>query len=661
MTQRVPHPRVVEAVIVAALFVSSALWGASYWNASLRAGRQPSFYQPYFEPAVMLACGHGFRLTTPPLPAISSFVQLQRDSFSCSEIPPGVQTTVRGLYQKPWMYLMSTVAFAWRVRGVSWSGLGPLFGVLYGATIVAAYAIFRLGMGRVLSAIGSAVLAVSAVHLQNLPHLRDYAKAPFTLLLFALLGLLVARPSTWKRLILVAAAYGATLGIGYGFRTDFLAEVPLFPITVLAFVPGRLFEQLPAKAAAIGVCLLTFVAVAWPILTSVQERGGCQWHAVLLGLTDGPTDALMISRAPYSFGADFSDDFVYAAATAYAVRRQPDVGHIEYCSHDYDGVTGRYVADLMHVFPADFLTRGLASVIQIVQLPFRWYDEPLPGWHHALYSARRLALKLLRGWGVVPIGIALLGLTAASPRLGLFALFFLFYVGGYPALQFNIRHYFHLEFITWWSIGFVVQHGVDTWRASSGSVADMWARVRSAYDWRRGVRVLGAAAAGVLIALWAARGYQQVSAARLFESYVAAPKQPLRIAAPIDGALHRVPLMQPHKLDPAPAELLEIDVDTPRCGDAASILFAYDRPYTSLAHEHKIDAHAGSGDPTRVFQPIYAGFAGLRFANVPSDCLKGAARVSLPDSVRLLMPVTLRPSWRRQGLFERMAPFHWRW
>ena len=50
-------------------------------------------------------------------------------------------------------------------------------------TIAAAYAIFRLGMGRAVSVVAAGALIVSSVHLQNLPHLRDYAKAPITLAL----------------------------------------------------------------------------------------------------------------------------------------------------------------------------------------------------------------------------------------------------------------------------------------------------------------------------------------------------------------------------------------------------------------------------------------------------------------------------------------------
>jgi len=464
---------------------------------------------------------------------------------------------------------------------------------------------------------------------------------------------------TTKGLFAVAAAYGATLGIGYGFRTDFLIEIPLFPIVVLAFLPGRMFDRLPAKLTAIGVCGVVFTAVAWPILTTIQQRGGCQWHAVLLGLTDGPTDGLMVSRAPYAFGHDFSDDFVYAAATAYAVRTQPRVGHIEYCSHEYDGITGRYVADLVRQFPGDFLTRGLASVVQVVQLPFRWFDQPLPGWWSALYAVRRVVLKPLRGWGVVPIAATILGLTAANPRLGLFALFFLLYVGGYPALQFDIRHYFHLEVITWWALGFVAHHVTLHWRAADRRVRPTIDTLRRGYNWTQAVRICGGAAVGIVIALWACRGYQQVSAARLFQTYIDAPKQGIPLTAAEDG-WRRFVLPRVSANDPRPADLVEVDLDSSRCANA-SVLFAYERPFSTLSHVYRIDEQDGAAGPTRIFQPVFAGFAGVQLSGVTPTCMTAVSRVAVPVNVPLLLPAMLPPSWRRRAMFEQMVPLRWRW
>ena len=656
---RVSARIVAELAIAVVLFGVAASWGTSYWRASLRAGRQPAFYQQYFEPAVMMACGHGFRLASPPVPAVVEFLQLKRDSLSCSDIPAGTEITDRHLVQKAWMYLLASVALAWRVLGISWSGLGPLFGVFFGATIVAAYAIFRLGMNRIIAIGGAAALMVSAVHLQNLPHLRDYAKAPFTLVLFALLGLLVARELTVKRLLAVAVAYGATLGIGYGFRTDFLVEIPLFPIVVLGFLPGGVLRRLPVKFAAIGVCTATFMALAWPILTTVQQRGGCQWHAVLLGLIDGPSDALMVSRGPYSFGHEFSDDFVYATATAFAVRTQPGVGHIEYCSHEYDGITGRYVMSLVQAFPGDFITRAFASVVQVVQLPFRWFDQPLPGWWTNLYAVRRLVLRPLRGWGVLPVAITLLGLTAADPRVGLFALFFLLYVGGYPSLQFDIRHYFHLEFMTWWAIGFVVQQVVVHRRRAEGRWRTMFGQIRERYEWRRATRALAAIAVCLLGALWLARGYQQVHVARLFRGYLDAPREAVRIADTHAGIVNAVPVRGRTDLDPMPAAMLEVDLDRAHCSTESGVTVRYRAPFDQFEHRVQTGGDPATGT-TRVFEPVFGGFEGLAIDHAGPGCVKGVYRMLTPERAPLLLSVQLADGWERRRLYQTLAPWRWR-
>src|SRR5205823_5410293 len=79
-------------------------------------------------------------------------------------------------------YLMTAAALVWRARGsMSWNALTPLFAAEYGLTLVAAYGIFRIGIGRVMSVVATLALLVSAIHLAFLPYLRDYSKAPFVL------------------------------------------------------------------------------------------------------------------------------------------------------------------------------------------------------------------------------------------------------------------------------------------------------------------------------------------------------------------------------------------------------------------------------------------------------------------------------------------------
>lgn len=653
--------RLHDAVIVLVLFAASALWGTLYWNRSFRAGRQPLFYQSYFEPAVMIACGHGFVRAEPPVPAIAEFLLLRRDALSCDEIPTGAHLTDRAMYQQAWRYLIVTVGAAWRVLGISWSGLGPLFGALFGATIAAAYGIFRTGMGRGVAAACAVALAMSSIHLQNLPHLRDYSKAPFTMLLVLLLFVLVSGRGGWRRVLTLSALYGIVVGVGYGFRSDFLVDIPLFAVAVFGFLEGGLLRNLPMKATAVLVCLAAVIGAGWPVVSVVQERGGCQWHATLLGLTDGPSDALMVTHAPYNFGHEFFDEYAYAVATAYAGRTQPRPHHIEYCSHEYDVVTGRYASEIARTFPGDVVTRTLASVIQVLQLPFRWFDQPLPGWAGPVYRLRLVVLKPLRGFGVVFVAATLLALASVSPRLGLFGVFFVLYVGGYPMLQFDVRHYFHLEFMTWWAIGFLVHQAVVHYGASAGAgVRATLPQIRARYEWRRGIRTLAAAAAGVLGALWIARGYQQVSATRLFQRYADAPKQKIDVGTYAAGTLHRVLLGHDPRADPYPADLLEVDFNAARCGANTSVTFLYDRPYDAFGHAVVLDARAAGNEPTRVFEPVYAGFAGLRFDHAAAECMKGVFRVAAPAQFDLLLGATLPPSWRRHAMFQQLAPWQWR-
>ncbi len=628
--------RLIEGVMAGVLFAMAAVWGTVYWNRSFQAGRQPSFYQLYFEPAVMVACGHGFLRANPPVPAVADFLLLKRDRLTCADIPPNTPLTDRGLNQKPWRYLLTSVSLAWRVLGISWSGLGPLFGVLFGATIVAAYGIFRIGMNRLVSVGCAAALAVSSIHLQNLPHLRDYAKAPFTLALIFLLFTLVAGRVTWRRLLTISAAYGVVLGIGYGFRSDFLIDIPLFALTVGLFLDGGLRRHIPQKLAAGAVCAAAFALTAWPVIRAVEEGGGCQWHAVLLGLTDGPSDALMVTRAPYRFGHDFSDGYVYATATAYARRGNVNVGHVEYCSHEYDVVTGRYALEIARTFPGDAITRTIASVVQVLQLPFRWFDQPLPGWWNTLYRIRLVVLKPIRGFGVLFAALTLVTLAAVNLRYGLFGLFFLFYVGGYPMLQFDVRHYFHLEFMTWWAMGFLVYRFAIEWRAAADRrLGALLAQMRARCDWRRGVRTIVTAAAGVFIALWIGRGYQQASATRLFQEYVDAPKQAMAIGGA--SGLHRMSFGHDiYRDDPYPAEFLEIDVDAAHCA-APPLAFVYERPYDSFGHTVQLEDRSSAAAPTRIFEPVYAGFAGVRVNDASPECIKGMYRITMLERFPLLL------------------------
>jgi hypothetical protein len=569
------------------------------------------------------------------------------DRFSCDAIPRGATLGTEGLYQGPWRYLMFAVGIAWRLLGVSWSGLGPLFGTLFGATIAVAYAIFRLGMSPVFAALGALALSVSKLHLGYLPPLRDYAKAPFALMLIFLLGLLVKRRTTWQGTLAIAAAYGAILGIGYGFRTDFLADVPLLFLTLIGFLEGGLFRNIRLKAAAGAVCAVTFLVTAWPVVASVYRSGGCQWHTALLGFSKDFAGPLDVDEPPYDLSRQYLDEFVYATVASYAARVQPGVGHMGYCDPQYDRATGRYLIDLVRLFPADMVVRAYASTLRIVELPFTWRDSgraPTGGLQDQPpdpEAGHGIGLVLV----ITAIGLA----TSVSTRIGLFLLFWLLYFGGYPAIQFDARHYFHLEFITWWAAGFVLQ----------SVVSDFWPMVRDQprtilASLRRAVLVLAACGVGLVLTLWATRAYQQVAVRSLLQSYLAAPKEEIPLQHSLSGTFLPIARLSP-PTDPETADFLEVDLNGWLCTEHPAVTFRYGlAARKDFSRTFTLQRHDDFHEPTHVFMPVYDGFEGVDFSDARPGCIDGVYRVRDPGQFALLLEVALPPGWQRSPLYQRL-------
>ena len=390
----------VELAIVVALLLASGAWATHFWNRWTARGGQPVFYQTYFEPAVMIACGRGFVISRHQPKPLEDFLFLRTDTFNCADLPEHLELDPDHVYQAAWLYLETTVGWAWRVLGISWSGMGPLFGLLFGMEIALAYAICRLCASRPWALFAAASLAMSGTQLVNLPHLRDYAKAPFTLALVLIIGLTVTRPVRRRTLLLLAAAYGAVLGIGYGFRTDFLADLPIMIVVLFAFLEGGVARHLTLKAAAAFVLVATFFVVSWPISSAVYTKGGCQWHVALLGLQPNSNVDLRLAPAPYEFGQAYSDGYIDRVVNGYARRMQPDRPPMVFCSHDYDVQSGRYLREIATTFPADMAIRAYASMIQIVELPFRrWTSLPMEGWFPRLYHARAFLIRPGDHWG----------------------------------------------------------------------------------------------------------------------------------------------------------------------------------------------------------------------------------------------------------------------
>lgn len=636
---------IAELAIAAVLLFGSGVWATQFWNTWTAQGGQPEFYQIYFEPAVMIACGKGFVISQHQPKVLEDFLWRRRDRLACADLPVDMVLGDQGLYQGAWTYLQYTVGWTWRLLGISWSGMAPLFGLLFGLVTALGYGIFRLGMGRALAIGCSLGLATSSMHLANLPHLRDYSKAPFTLGLVLLLGLLVARPPRRLAVLLLAASYGAVLGIGYGFRTDLLINLPVLAVVLFGFLEGPLTKNLILKFSAMVLFLVTFVAVSWPITSAVYQKGGCQWHVALLGLQTPFEDRLRLTPAPYDFGYEYADGYVIRGVQGFARRTNPEGPVPGYCSHEYDVQSGRLLSAIITTFPGDFVTRAYASMLQIVELPFVKLGAPAADWAAPVFTAREVVLKPRHSWGALLAVLALVLATSASIRLGLFLVFFLAYFGGYPAVQFQERHFFHLEFIGWWSLGFCLHQLV--------------ARLAKVFDGREPLAlpprpfitrlvvcgVITLASLGGLLA--AARWYQVRQARQLFATYIAAPK------AALADPYSPLPDVGPRDWP----QFVEVQLNEAACGPRPAVTFRYDHsnPDSDFTRTITVARRTTQEGATRVLLPVYERFAGLEFSDARPGCFVGASRVTNLATLPLLLGVTLPPDWESRPLYQRLA------
>jgi hypothetical protein len=186
---------------------------------------------------------------------------------------------------------------------------------------------------------------------------------------------------------------------------------------------------------------------------------------VIGGLMSHMDELLGISRPVYDYGHMRRDELIWAYPYAQAIIQEPGrTFDFADTAAEKGEVQRNFLRKIVVNFPADMLTRGYASLLQILELPFTYLLHPLGIKTQvivAVYSVRAAILGIFSGTSIFLVVIALLIISAQSLRLAFFSFFLILFLGCYPALQFYGRHYFHLEFITWWVIGFTAQSMVS--------------------------------------------------------------------------------------------------------------------------------------------------------------------------------------------------------
>ena len=661
-----------DVVLLAALGIAAFLFARWYVPAYRAAGGVPSFYQDQFAPAVMEACGRGFvNVDAAGSPQLLAFLYQRIDRLKCDDVPETLRLVPVNGFQATSRYLMAMVARVWRLTGVGWRALDVLMCAFFAVTVTAAYAAVRLGCGRTLSVAVVLLWVLSPRHLHNLPHLRDYSKAPFFVLMLIAMGAAFVERQP-RRLIALGAIFGIVQGIGFGMRTDMMLNFIPFLIALCAAPVERLRHEWKPRVACAAVAIVAFAAASFPVIRAYASNGSL-WHVSLLGLTAPHDENLNIDfpRTAYTFPYAHNDNYIVAVIQAYWSRVHPEKPPVVMLTPAYDEACRHYFATVARNFPADIGARMLSAGIHVANLPFLMDGRValgITGGPLAWISEHRSRLlerfngigPLLLAGVLVVVGISRLSYVVVSALLlGNFLT--------YPFLEFQGRHIFHLEFLM---LAVFASGGsllVRLVRARGGEMSAAPIGTRAV----RSAAAVGLLFASIVIALFAARAIQAPRARTLIMSYLNAPTTPLRptpVAMANDRLRLGVDLFRPRAgRNDVQEVMIRADFTPERCAPTAALVpvtFRYENgdPRFGLNPSRDIELELfGPGTSTRAFLPVYSvwrdwnlmtRFVGVDVPRTLADCVQ----LSVVDDVSrlpLVLPVTVAPNWNVK-LYQRL-------
>jgi len=460
---RKPPSVFFELLAVAALVLLSAYCGAFMlrgWN-----GPALTLTNELYIPAALFAQGRGF--IQPPLdelPGLREFLYFQNESreWKPESLPETFSKTEMDTYERYHRYLIYSMGVVWRLFGVSWDAAKILVIGVYTATVLAAYAMMRVGLGRPLALLGAAAFAFSPAVLDIVYNVRDFSKGPFIVALLALLLYVLRETRPRRRWYAACAALGVVVGIGLGFRRDLLVCPPAV-LAVLLIAPRPAASALADRAGGIVCFALVAVFCALPILESFRERGSLVYHDALMGTATEHDARMGLGMASYEKSPLKHDLYISITADLYTERvAGPPVS----TQNVFSGVQQApfHFWALMRMFPADFIGRAWQAVIRVAEgVENSMYQEAHPlRW---LHFAGNIWSIFAVSFGPMAVLAALLSIAAVNLRFALAAAALFAYFGGITSLQYENRHAFHMMAPAFGLYLVPVQCSLSAWRA----------------------------------------------------------------------------------------------------------------------------------------------------------------------------------------------------
>jgi hypothetical protein len=671
----------------------------------------PQFYQSYFGPSVMLACGKG--LVNPDLSQaekLSDFLNLKQNKISHKDIPENIKVSKLFSQQNAIRYFLIVVGIIWSILGISWSSLFILYGLILGCVMVFSYGIFRFGMGRFFSVIGTLIFSLSSLQLNNLPNLRYYIKVPFILAIIFILGYIVTKQINKTRFILLAAICGATIGIGLGFRMDIYIMIPVCILTILLFNSFGIKNSILLKIVAVLIFLGSVIIFSWPVISYYSSGGSNIFHPFMLGFMPPFNDALGVQNTFYDTGYKYNDTFMGVTINSYASRIW-DVKDVYLTTKAYDQIGLKYFIELIRNFPADFLIRFYGAILKIIELPYSNFKDPALQIDNVIilkaYKFMGVLLQKFSGSAIFTVTGTLLFVSRQSIRKAIFILFILLYLAGYPFLAFEERHYFQLEFIGLFSLLFILQRLILFIKAKTrinlGVIKNIkYLRVnhkkklnikmligkykyniqkvltikflKTIWINNKRVRNMIFFTFGSLLILfgmlYTLRSYQSNHLDKLFKEYLSADVEKLKIEK-VNLSNGAVLINEPNfasiknlKDNSIHSEYMVVEFDSEN-DLTIPIRFTYESntPYNDFSKSENISIKSGV---TKVFFPIYfwnqinvngtfSSFKGIEINEQFASCLKAMYRVKNSSKYNLLLDLNLPANWEDEKRYQTLG------
>lgn len=641
-----------------------ALAAAAFWYgrfASLNALTPPDYH--YLTPAVAVAVGKGFNAPHPiegsPL---AEFIAGRAPSVTWAEAS-AMDVGPPDQFHQSARYLINVVGYWWRIRGLSWAGIADVAGGLHVMAVLGSYFLLRLCVPLPLALLGALWMCTSTLQLALVPHVRDYSKGAFMYGVLPLVVMLALHQMSKRRLLTVAAAAGALIGLSLGFKMDVAIMAPLAVACIVVFRGARPWTGLADKARATAVLAAALAIAAGPVLYRLSSDGSNAVHVVLLGYTDGFDTNLGIAGSAYSFLPFYSDEYVVRI-----VQGHSGLDHwLQFPSAESDRAGQALWFDLIRNFPADVLARALAAGNTVMNLCFTSRDpsfltKPLPA--QPFFVGLYAWMSALNGLGLMVAALFVGVASWSSLRRGALAALLLLVLASYPSLQFESRHYFHTQIVPVvailvlvWAVIAAVVSRVRPLRAPAG--AGGAARGHGAV----GYRLAGAAVLMALLTvapLSALRAYQAGHLQQVLTRYLATRAQ-LQTEVVPEGDVTLIRWAPTGAT--GPPELLRTDHFVVEFADGGTALpinvgVRYDAVSPQHDYSRVLSLQPAPG-ANRVGFSVFnvAGqseFAGIELGEASRRRLTGVYRVASGGPAGLPLDVRLPGDWSSRRLFQRL-------